>query len=64
MNAAVFLADYTDENPEIAKELARFQRPGVPLVLVYPGKPQSSPIVLPTVLTPAIVEDALARAAQ
>jgi len=35
----------------------------VPLVLVYPGDPKAEPIVLPEVLTPGIVLDALDKAA-
>jgi hypothetical protein len=34
----------------------------VPLVLVYPKNPAASPIVLPEILTPGIVLDALDRA--
>lgn len=64
INAVTFIADYTDENPVIARELAKFQRSGVPMVLVYPGKPNGDPIVLPTVLTPSIVSDALSKIVQ
>ena len=64
INAVAFIADYTDENPLIARELAKFQRSGVPMVLVYPGNPDSAPIVLPTVLTPAIMQEALGRVAK
>ena len=34
------------------------------MVLVYPGNPDGAPIVLPTVLTPAIMQEALARIAK
>jgi len=59
----LFRADYTDFNPRIAQELKRFGRAGVPLVVVYPAATNQPPIVLPTLLTPGIVIDALERAA-
>ena len=46
-------------DPAIANELARYGRRGVPLVLVYPKYPGKEPKVLPTVLTPALVHEAL-----
>ncbi len=51
------VADWTRSDPEITKALAAFGRNGVPLYLVYPrgGEPR----VLPQVLTPGIVVDAL-----
>jgi len=58
------IGDFTDENPAIARELKRFDRAGVPLVLVYPKDVSKAPIVLPAVLTPAIVLDALDKAAK
>lgn len=63
INAVALLGDYTDEDPAIASELKRFGRPGVPLVLVYPADPSAEPIVLPELLTPGLVLDALSRAA-
>ncbi len=62
INAVAFLADFTDENETIARELKRFGRPGVPLVLVYPRDVNLPPMVLPTVLTPKIVLQALDKA--
>jgi thiol:disulfide interchange protein DsbD len=56
------LGDYTRENPEITRELRRFGRAGVPLVLVYPRDAQKPPLVLPSLLTPGIVLDALKKA--
>ena len=64
INAVTFVADFTDEDAGIAKELKRFGRPGVPLVLVYPAKKDTPPIVLPPILTPGIVLEALEKAAQ
>jgi len=43
--------------------LQRFGRGGVPLVLIYPGELSKPPIVLPPILTPAKVLDALGKAA-
>lgn len=46
--------DWTNEDPEITRFLARFGRSGVPLYLFYPeGK--KDPVVLPQVLTESIV---------
>ena len=51
-------ADWTQRDPAIAAALARHGRNGVPLYLVYhPGSAQ--PLVLPELLTAAIVLDAL-----
>lgn len=54
-------ADWTDEDPLITAELARWGRSAVPFNLVYlPGKPD--PAILPELLTPGIVLDALKTA--
>jgi thiol:disulfide interchange protein DsbD len=51
-------ADWTQRDPAIAAALARHGRNGVPLYLVYhPGR--ARPLVLPELLTAAIVIDAL-----
>lgn len=55
----VFEGDYTDADPQIAAELQRHGRRGVPLVLVYSTASGRAPIELPTILTPQIVQDAL-----
>lgn len=59
LNVLLLRADNTDPDPRISQELRRFGRAGVPLVLLFPAKPDAPPIVLPEVLTPAIVLDAL-----
>jgi thiol:disulfide interchange protein DsbD len=59
VNAVAFLADFTDHDPRMAEGLRRFDRPGVPLVLVYPPDLEAEPIVLPPILTPGIVHQAL-----
>ena len=63
LNAVALLGDYTRFPDNITTELNRFNRAGVPLVLVYPKNPDAQPIVLPEILTPGIVLDALDRAA-
>lgn len=63
-NKAVYLkADWTKRDPEIAAELARFGRAGVPLYLVY-GVKGGPPEILPSLLTPGIVVRALDAAAK
>jgi len=62
INAVAFVADYTDENPVIARELVRFKRAGVPMVLVYPGRANAEPELLPTILNPSVVLHSLEKA--
>ena len=64
INAITLLGDYTHFPDAITTELNRYNRAGVPLVLVYPKNPDTEPIVLPEILTPGIVLDALDRAAR
>lgn len=64
IQALALLGDFSNEDPRIAAELRRNNRPGVPLVLVYPKNPNAPPIVLPEVLTPSLVLKALAKAAE
>jgi thiol:disulfide interchange protein DsbD len=63
IDAVTLLGDYTRKDDAITQELKRFSRAGVPLVLVYPKDPKDPPIVLPEVLTPGIVLEALEKAA-
>jgi thiol:disulfide interchange protein len=64
LGAVALLGDYTRLPDSITTELNRYGRAGVPLVLVYPGKAGAQPAVLPEVLTPGIVIEALERAAK
>ncbi|MCW5550543.1 MAG: thioredoxin family protein [Verrucomicrobiae bacterium] len=70
VNAVALLADYTRFPQEITEELKRFNRAGVPLVLVYPGAADKSPLVLPEPLSPRpsdyskIILDALDKVMQ
>ena len=63
MNAIALLGDYTSEDAAIAAELKRYERAGVPLVLIYPPGVDSKPYVLPEILTPDIVLGYLEKAA-
>ena len=56
-------ADWTNRDPEITRALAAFGRSAVPFNLIYaPGA--AEPLILPEVLTPRTVLDALDQAAQ
>jgi len=57
---ALFRADWTREDPTITEALAALGRSGVPVYALYtPG--QTDPQLLPQVLTPGIVVDALSK---
>jgi len=64
INAVALIGDFTKKSPAIRDELKRFGRAGVPLVLVYPRDGKSEPEILPALLTPGIVLDALDRASK
>lgn len=63
INGVAMMGDFSRKDPVIAQELRRFQRGGVPLVLVYPTDANVGPRVLPEFLTPGIVLEALDWAA-
>jgi thiol:disulfide interchange protein DsbD len=63
LHAVALLADFTHFDDAIGAELARHNRAGVPLVLVYPANTNLPPETLPATLTPQIVLDALNRGA-
>jgi thiol:disulfide interchange protein len=53
--------DWTNRDPDITKALAAFGRAGVPLYVVYNGKPGSTePLILPQLLTAGVVQSAFA----
>jgi thiol:disulfide interchange protein/DsbC/DsbD-like thiol-disulfide interchange protein len=58
---ALFRGDWTHSDPEISKTLREFNRDGVPLYLLYSPRIPTVPEVLPEVLTPGIVRDALQK---
>jgi len=60
-NVALFRADWTHADPVISQTLQKFNRDGVPLYLLYSPKAPDAPQVLPEVLTPGIVLEALGK---
>ncbi|HMN58169.1 MAG TPA: protein-disulfide reductase DsbD family protein, partial [Ottowia sp.] len=62
LDIAYLKGDWTHRDDAITTYLSQFGRSGVPLYVVYPRGP-GEPEVLPQLLTPAIVEAALLRAA-
>lgn len=58
LNFVMVKADWTNRNPEITKALESFGRNGVPLYVIY-NEELDEPIILPEILTPGIVLDAL-----
>ena len=62
-NVALFRADWTRQDPAITEALTALGRSGVPVYALYtPG--QSDPALLPQVLTPGIVMNALSKLPQ
>jgi thiol:disulfide interchange protein DsbD len=51
--------DWTSQDERITALLAQFGRSGVPLYVFYPAGAESRPVVLPQLLTPGIVLDAV-----
>ena len=62
LDVVKMVGDYTRRDPEITQMLRSFGRSGVPLYVVYPAGRLSEPIVLPEVITKAIVLRALEAA--
>ena len=56
---AYLVLDWTLYDPDIANFLARFGRNGIPLYLLYSGQAGAAPQILPQLLTPGIIVDAL-----
>ena len=54
-----FKADWTSRDEKITQALADFGRNSVPLYVLYSGKSGSQPEILPEIITPGIVLDAL-----
>ncbi len=59
LNMATLKADWTSRDATITQALAEFGRNSVPLYVIYTGKNGGSPLVLPELLTPGIVLEAL-----
>jgi thiol:disulfide interchange protein/DsbC/DsbD-like thiol-disulfide interchange protein len=62
-NVALLRADWTSRDSAITNVLASFGRSGVPLYLLYPADPTAPARILPAVLTPGMVVDAVQKAA-
>ena len=62
-NVALLRADWTSRDDTITRVLASFGRSGVPLYVLYPADRTRSPAILPAVLTPGMVVDAVRKAA-
>jgi thiol:disulfide interchange protein DsbD len=60
-NVAYLIGDWTNGNPEITELLKAHGRAGVPLYLLYPGGGNTTPRILPQLLTEAIVMSHLAE---
>ncbi len=58
LNFEMVKADWTNRNPEITRTLESFGRNGVPFYVIYSGA-LDEPIILPELLTPGIVLNAL-----
>ena len=59
MQVRYLVADWTNRDPVIADFLARQGRSGIPLYLLYPGRPGAAPVVLPQLLRKGVVLEAL-----
>lgn len=59
-NVLLLKADWTSKDPAITTELARWNRSAVPFNLIY-APDRADPIILPELLTPGIVLEALAQ---
>ena len=62
-DVALVKADWTSRDDTIAAALESFGRSGVPLYLLYPADPTAQPEILPALLSPGMVVDAVERAA-
>jgi thiol:disulfide interchange protein len=53
------IADWTNNDEKIAKALSEFNRNSVPFYVLYSHNPDKKPVILPELLTPGIVIEAL-----
>lgn len=60
-NIVPMKADWTNANPEITAVLKSFDRVGVPFYVIYPAGDAGSPVILPELLTEAILVDAFKK---
>jgi thiol:disulfide interchange protein DsbD len=59
LDAVLMKADWTRRSPAITRALADYGRNSVPLYVLYPGDPDADPVILPEILTPGLVLQAL-----
>ena len=59
---ALLQADWTRKDKTIADALASFRRSSVPVYVVYSPHAGRKPLLLPPVITPQMVKDAIERA--
>jgi len=59
LGITAFKADWTKRDAAITKALAKFGRHSVPLYVLYDGKKNTEPVLLPEIINPDIVLDAL-----
>ena len=59
LGVTIMKADWTDKNETITRALESFGRSGVPLYVLHTGREGEKPILLPELLTPSIVMNAL-----
>jgi thiol:disulfide interchange protein DsbD len=61
-NGVTYLkADWTNYDPAITALLAQFGRNGIPLYVLFPADPTAEPVVLPQLLSPARVVQAVEK---
>lgn len=59
-NGVYLKGDWTNEDPRITEFLQRFRAVGVPLYVIFP--PRGEPVILPSILTQSMVQEALDQA--
>ncbi|WOO41836.1 protein-disulfide reductase DsbD family protein [Rubellicoccus peritrichatus] len=60
-NVALLKADWTNQDPAITQELAKFNRSAVPFNLIY-SPDREEPVIMPELITPGIVLEKLKEA--
>lgn len=61
-NVALLTFDWTNKNAQIGEFFKKFGRSGVPFNIVYPADLKKEPVILPEILTPNAVIDAIDKA--
>ena len=59
-NITYLKGDWTNQDPEISRVLDEFNRPSVPLYVLYPGAGRD-PVILPQILTPNLLIEAFSN---